>query len=220
MEHISNSLVENKINQFSEMIYENNKKFNLTGFKTLEDVRSKLVKNSIVDLSRLNVPRGTSVVDMGTGSGVPGVVLAILNENLSFFLLDSNSKKCGFIKDACIELGLNNVTVHSVRIEEYARENRGRFDCVVSRAFAPVYYNFELALPMLKKEGVLYIYSHYDYSDLSKGLRRFCEQLGGCGYKTPFNEGITVKKTKKTPLLYPRKFPVIKREAQLIPETA
>lgn len=213
-----NSNHKEKINQFINLIYENNRKFNLTGFKNIEDITNKLVNDSVIDLSLICVPRGTLVADMGTGSGVPGVVLAILNSEAQFVLLDSNQKKCAFIKDVCSELKIDNVTVNAVRIEEYARDHRNTFDVVVSRAFAPVLCNMELGLPMLKKNGVLYIYSHYLYDSLSAQLREFCSLLGGEGIETPYREGVTVKKTAETPLLYPRNYPVIKRESRLIPE--
>ncbi len=207
-----------KIDQFANLIFTNNQKFNLTGFKTIEDVKEKLVHNSIIDLSLISVPRGTLVADMGTGSGVPGVVLAILNSEAKFVLLDSNGKKCSFIRDACTKLEIDNVTVNAVRIEEYARSHRDTFDVVVSRAFAPVLCNMELGLPMLKENGVMYIYSHYHFESLSVQLKEFCSVLGGAGIKTPYGEGITIKKTDATPLLYPRNYPVIKRESRIIPE--
>lgn len=65
---------------------------------------------------------------------MPGLVLAIVKPDWQFTLLDSNTKKTGFVQQAVIELGLKNVSVHSGRVEEWHPEYR--FDGIISRAFA------------------------------------------------------------------------------------
>jgi 16S rRNA (guanine527-N7)-methyltransferase len=76
----------------------------------------------------------TSVVDVGTGAGFPGIPIAIARPDLSVTLLDSSHKKCTFLEQAKTELGLANVTVVCERVEGW-KPPRG-FDAVVSRAFA------------------------------------------------------------------------------------
>jgi 16S rRNA (guanine527-N7)-methyltransferase len=73
-------------------------------------------------------------LDVGSGAGLPGLVLAITHPEWSFTLLDSNSKKTSFIQQAVIELGLKNVRVNCLRVEAW--NTTERFDGIVTRAFS------------------------------------------------------------------------------------
>jgi 16S rRNA (guanine527-N7)-methyltransferase len=79
---------------------------------------------------------GKQILDVGSGAGLPGIPLAILNPELRFTLLDSNNKKTRFIQQAVTELGLSNVTVITERIENFHPEQR--FDTVVARAYSAI----------------------------------------------------------------------------------
>jgi 16S rRNA (guanine527-N7)-methyltransferase len=212
--------INESLNIYAQLINEyNSNKFNLTGFKTVEDIRIQLLDASYIDLNLLNVPRGTSFVDMGTGSGVPGVVLALYFPEYEFTLVDSNNKKIEFITMVVDKLGIKNVKAVSGRLEEYSRENSNTYDIAISRAFAPFYYSLEFGMTMLKKEGRLFIYSHFNNSNLSEKLVAFAQELGGEISEHPFAEGVSFRKLRNTPDKYPRRFAVIKREAAKIPET-
>jgi 16S rRNA (guanine527-N7)-methyltransferase len=82
--------------KYSSLVFEENQKFNLTGFKTMEEIVTELVISSVDCVDFSNVPRGTSIADIGTGSGVPGIPLAIAYPDLEFSLVDSNQKKASF----------------------------------------------------------------------------------------------------------------------------
>ena len=82
------------------------------------------------------------------------MVLAIVNPNTSFTLLDSNNKKTTFLNQLKEKLDLKNVEVVNARAEEYVRENRELFDLVTSRAVAKLSILAELSLPALKIEGL------------------------------------------------------------------
>ncbi len=73
-------------------------------------------------------------LDVGCGGGLPGIVLAIMRPEWSFTMLDSNSKKTGFVQQAAIELGLRNVEVRCERVEQW--QPGQKFDGIISRAFA------------------------------------------------------------------------------------
>ncbi|MCV5888926.1 16S rRNA (guanine(527)-N(7))-methyltransferase RsmG, partial [Escherichia coli] len=73
-------------------------------------------------------------IDVGTGPGLPGIPLAIMNPEKTFFLLDSLGKRIRFIKQVVHTLGLKNVTPIQSRVEEFQPEEK--FDGVLSRAFA------------------------------------------------------------------------------------
>lgn len=106
-----------------------NKAYNLTAVREPEQM---VVKHLLDSLSILPFVQAKSVIDVGTGGGMPGMVLAITRPEVAVTLLDSNSKKTRFLKQMAAELKLANVTVVHSRVEEFD----GRFEIVTSRAFA------------------------------------------------------------------------------------
>ena len=92
--------------------------------------------------------RGERVLDLGTGPGLPGLSLAVINPRRDFTLLDSNGKKTRFVEQAVTELGLANVEVVRERAEVY-RPALG-FDCITARAFAALGVIVRLARPLLR----------------------------------------------------------------------
>lgn len=108
-----------------------NKAFNLTAVRDTEEM---LYRHIIDSLSIVTHISGSRIMDVGTGPGLPGIVLAICYPDKSFTLVDSNIKKTRFLTQSLIELGLRNVEVHHARIE--ALDFEVGFDEIVSRAFA------------------------------------------------------------------------------------
>lgn len=109
-----------------------------------------------VELAGL-LPRGRArLLDLGSGGGLPGLVIAIVRRDLEVHLLDSTRKKTAFLRDAAAELGVP-VTVHTGRAEELARPPlASSFDLVTARAVAPLATLVEWAVPYLKVDGLLY----------------------------------------------------------------
>ena len=216
-----------KLEMYLSLIDDASKKFNLTGYKTREDMRRGLVYDSIDPMVNLCVPRGTSFVDIGTGSGVPGIVLCILFPFMNGVLVDSNNKKIDFISESALKLGLNNLTAVCARGEDFSlsKDNKEKFDFCVTKAFGPLYYSAEFAAPVLKEKGYLYIYSHLSEEVLSLELKTHFANVGllAGSVSERKSAGVSEKglfwiKKNKTPSCYPRKFPVIKREASKTPE--
>jgi len=114
-----------------ELLHKWNKAYNLTSVRNPSDMLVKHIMDSVVVSPHLG---GKRFIDVGTGPGLPGLPLAILNPDKEFFLLDSLGKRIRFIKQAIHELGLKNVTTIQSRVEEF-EDNQG-FDGVISRAFA------------------------------------------------------------------------------------
>ncbi len=107
-----------------------NKAYNLTSVRDPDEMLVKHIMDSLVVSEHLV---GDKFIDVGTGPGLPGIPLAIINPDKQFFLLDSLGKRITFIKNALRELGIKNATPILSRVEEYT-ENE--FDGVLSRAFA------------------------------------------------------------------------------------
>lgn len=94
---------------------------------------------------------GKNIADVGTGPGFPGLVLAILNPEKHFTLIDSIAKKLSFVRTAMVSLQLKNITIINERCENIQCEEK--FDCIVSRAFAPLARFVEWCLPLIDEQG-------------------------------------------------------------------
>ncbi len=113
------------------LLHKWNKVYNLTAIRDTNEMVSNHLLDSLAVLPYLWKGRW---LDVGCGGGVPGLVLAIAEPDWEFTLLDSNTKKTSFVQQAVIELGLNNVSVHSGRVEQWKPSQQ--FDGIVSRAFS------------------------------------------------------------------------------------
>ncbi len=107
-----------------------NKAYNLT---SVRDPKEMLVKHLLDSLVVSEHLKGKRFIDVGTGPGLPGIPLAIVNPDAQFVLLDSLGKRITFIRQVIHELGITNVTAVKSRVEEYQAP---AFDAVISRAFA------------------------------------------------------------------------------------
>ena len=94
---------------------------------------------------------GKKIIDVGTGPGLPGMILAICLPEHDFTLLDSNGKKTRFLTQVKMEMGLTNVTVANERVENHV--NQGAYDHVTSRAFASLEDMINWCLPLPSAKG-------------------------------------------------------------------
>ena len=140
-----------KLEAFMKHILMWNEKFNLTAIKDEEAFMEKMIFDSAIGLTDLDLSN-KKVLDIGTGAGFPGVVLYLLNPEMDITLLDSSAKKINLLKDYANENGYKYQTVVA-RAEEYAKANREKYDYVFARAVAPLNILLELALPLLKVGG-------------------------------------------------------------------
>ncbi|CAH0532191.1 Ribosomal RNA small subunit methyltransferase G [Vibrio stylophorae] len=111
-----------------------NKAYNLTSVRDPADMLVKHILDSIVVSPYLSGCQ--RIIDVGTGPGLPGLPLAIMNPDKEFVLLDSLGKRIRFIRQVLHTLGIKNVTAIQSRVEEYQPEVK--FDGVLSRAFASI----------------------------------------------------------------------------------
>ncbi|WP_407331800.1 16S rRNA (guanine(527)-N(7))-methyltransferase RsmG [Enterovibrio sp. 27052020O] len=116
---------------YVEMLHKWNKAYNLTSVRDPQEMIIKHIMDSIVVSQHLE---GSNFIDVGTGPGLPGIPLAIINPDKSFTLLDSLGKRIRFIRQVIHELKIDNVTPIQSRVEDFQPELG--FDGVLSRAFA------------------------------------------------------------------------------------
>lgn len=128
-----------------------NKVHNLTAVRDPEHMVSQHLLDSLALLPVL--AKRKTLLDVGSGGGLPGVPLAIVRPDMAVTLLDSNHKKAAFLRQAKAELGLANTEVVCERVEAWQPQQR--FDVVVSRAFADLAEFVTQAGHLLAPDGVL-----------------------------------------------------------------
>lgn len=116
---------------YVEMLDKWNKAYNLTSVRDPQEMMVKHILDSLVVAPHLD---GNHYIDVGTGPGLPGVVLAIAHPDKNFVLLDSLGKRIRFLNQVKMTLKLENITPVQSRVEEFQPEQP--FDGVLSRAFA------------------------------------------------------------------------------------
>lgn len=135
---------------FITMLEKWNKTYNITAIRELD----KMVVLHLIDSASVyRYLSGNSIIDVGTGGGIPGIIFAIINPQLKVTLLDSNQKKTRFLRFVQRQLKLENVQVVCERVEKYQPQNP--FDVVISRAFSEVGLFLRLAGHLCSDAGML-----------------------------------------------------------------
>lgn len=135
---------------YIELLARWNKAYNLTGIREPARMVTHHVLDSLVLLPHLH---GVRCLDVGSGAGLPGLVLALARPDTRWVLLDSNGKKVGFLRQCVRELGIANAEVVQARVESWLPP--APFDTIVSRAFGPLAEFYEVAAPLLAGDGVI-----------------------------------------------------------------
>jgi 16S rRNA (guanine527-N7)-methyltransferase len=149
-----------KLAGFAELLHEWNQVHNLTGAKTIDMIYENII-DSLYPLTFIQVPE--SLLDVGTGAGFPGLVLAIVLPQTEVVLAEPLKKRVSFLKYTCIDLGLKNVKVEAKRVEHVVHTP---FALISSRAVT----NTKLLLELTRKVSDTYT-SYLFY----KGSRVFDE---------------------------------------------
>ena len=123
-----------KLSAYLDLLGKWNRVYNLTAIRGRDRMEALHIEDALAVLPFLPKRRDLRILDIGAGSGIPGIPLAIARSTWNIVLVDANGKKAAFMRQAAIELELPNVTAAAVRIEDF-REVQP-FDVAISRAFS------------------------------------------------------------------------------------
>ena len=209
-----------KLNKYMEITLKENEHVNLTRNDTIDSFITKNILDSLLIVKNFDLNKKT-VLDIGSGAGLPGIPLAIYYPKTKFVLLEPTFKRASFLAMVSDLLELNNVKVVAKRAEDYIKENNYEtFDFVVSRAVSKLNILIELSVPYLKVGGELIAYKGLNYLEeieestivlkvLNSEINIVKEDILDFLNETRYS--VSVKKNKITNHKYPRLYKDIKK---------
>ena len=203
-----------QFNQYYELLTEKNKVMNLTAITGYNDVVKKHFIDSMMISRIVDMRKITTLCDIGTGAGFPGIPLKIVYPHLRLSLVDSVGKRVNFLSEVVEKIGLENVeTIHS-RTEDLAHnpKYREKYDLVTARAVASMNVLSEYCIPYAKIGGYFAAYKSGNIEEELNNAQNAVTTLGGKIEKTDvfdlYGMGrsiVLIRKVKGTPKVYPRK---------------
>lgn len=197
--------VADRLSAYLDELVRWNSRLNLTAVPAAA-MWERHVAASLRFAERIGLHAGHRVIDVGSGAGVPGMVIAIAHPELAVTLLEADTRKAGFLTHVAGLVEVVNVSMVGERAETAGHEValRERFDAAVSRATAPAPVLCELALPFVRVGGALYA----QVSDAPGDAPRCRAAAAACGGDVPQAldaDVLCVRKASPTPPAYPRR---------------
>lgn len=205
-----------QLTEYYELLCEWNEKMNLTAIIEPKEAAVKHVIDTLMVHRYCSFDGDARVVDVGTGAGIPGIVLKIAYPGISVKLLDSLKKRLEFLTVVVTKLGLSGVAMWHARAEDAGRDSQAResFALVTARAVARTSVLLELCAPLCQIGGRIIAYKGPEYQQELEEARRAIDVLGVCvehiaTYSLPEGMGdrslVVFRKIAGTPETYPRK---------------
>jgi 16S rRNA (guanine527-N7)-methyltransferase len=175
--------------------------------------------DSLVALSLHSVRSAQTIVDIGSGAGFPGLPLAIALPGALVSLVESNGRKCDFLRRAVAGAGLTNARVVQARAEQIP-DSVGRYDVATARALAPLSVVAEYAAPLLEPGGTLVAWKGHREAEEEEAAARAAGELGlefgEIASVQPFREAearhlYVISKVRPTPDRFPRRAGVARK---------
>ncbi len=205
-----------KLEVYLAILQEWNSRIDLTAVLEEEEMLDRHFIDCLTVLRTKMIPDGASLIDVGTGAGFPGMVLAIARPDLTVTLLDAQQKRLNFLDAVRERTETVNVLFAHARAEDGARDKkyREKFDIAAARAVAPLNVLCEYLLPYIRIGGYALCWKGPSLHGEIESGRRAAHLLGGrlempvlCEISGRDWEHriLPVRKTEKTPSVYPRK---------------
>ncbi|MFH1283865.1 MAG: 16S rRNA (guanine(527)-N(7))-methyltransferase RsmG [bacterium] len=202
---------------YAEMLIRWNKKINLVGNNSVQDAVDNLILDTLIGWSKMRSKcddlSKIEILDLGSGGGIVGIPIKIMEETNKVFLLESNKKKCFTLDEIISSLSLSSIITLNTRAEILGRnpDYRERFGIIVVRAVSSIGSLIELSFPLLRKGGWLFSYKSSsvmeEISEAQKSMRAFNGEFSDIkSYKLP-------KRVKKQSCIVP-----IKKSGKVDPE--
>ena len=204
---------------YMNLLLEWNEKINLTAITDKKDI---ILKHFVDSLTINKYLKGyNNIVDVGTGAGFPGIPLNIINSDIVYTLVDSLNKRINYLNIVIDNLNLKNIKTCHSRVEDFAKDNREKYDIATSRAVAPLNILVEYLLPLIKEKGICICMKGSNVKEEIDDAKKAIEILGGRIEKVeeiilPNSDIkrniIIIRKIKETPIKYPRKAGIAAKE--------
>ena len=205
-----------KLEIYLRLLQEWNSRMDLTAVEDETEMLDRHFADSLTVLRTDMIPEGTSLIDVGTGAGFPGMALAMARPDLQVTLMDAQRKRLAFLEAVRDAAEVRNTVILHARAEDAARERKHReqYDIATARAVAPLNVLCEYLLPFVKTGGCMLCWKGPALRQELEAGRRAARLLGG-RLEMPVSctvEGrewehtiLPVRKTEKTASAYPRK---------------
>jgi len=165
-----------QLEAFQNIVLKANEKMNLTAITNHEDFAVKHIIDSMTLLPYIG--DNSTIIDVGTGAGFPGLVLRIMMENTSLTLLDSRKKRVEFLRHALDAMKYPEVQIVHDRAEDWARKG-SKYEICTARAVASLDKLAEYALPLVKPDGLLLAMKGPDIKDELKKAEPAIKKMRG-----------------------------------------
>lgn len=222
---------QDKLNLFAELLIGENKKYNLTRIDSPQQIEIRHFLDSLAGIGVLDELSNKTglplkILDIGSGAGFPGLVLAIVRPQWRIVSLEATAKKAAFQETVCKTLGLENVVIMNERAESLAHDKkyREKFDAVTARALAAMPILAELSLGFVNVGGAALYWKGPSVAEELNTAKGAVRQMGAeietvFTYTLPTPESepaklslVECKKRKSTPKQFPRVFGIIKKK--------
>lgn len=203
------------LEKYFQEVIKRNEITNLTSVIDETEFAEKHIVDSLYLIKLFNLSESGKLIDIGTGAGIPGIILKIVRDDLNITLLDSVKKKTDFLDEVIKKLDLKNICVINDRAENLARnsEHRENYDYSVARAVSNLSTLAEFCLPFVKVGGFFLAMKGEKAKEEIDSSLKAMEIMGGkiedvisydlpSGYKRKI---IVIRKVKNTPDNYPRR---------------
>jgi len=143
--------------QLLDLLFNESQLYNLTGLKNKEDMQLKHIEDSLILSGYIQgrFSQTSTILDLGTGAGFPGLIVALENPDIKLCLIDSTAKKINFVNKVIDLYNIKNATAVCDRVENFALKSSYAFDILIARSLARLDILLEYAAPLLKTNGHL-----------------------------------------------------------------